>query len=343
MEQQLIILQTAEQVTSPRLTSLHSPRATTGEGGWSDENLSGKGALQIQRLADCPPYQVQCSPWTSVINDDELASNLISMWLTWDKAWANFMDEQPFLHDMRRGRMTSKYCSPFLVNSVLAWACPYSDYLEARTQNGAISGLMQAFMAEAKRHLEEDMKKDPTLPLVQGLAFLYLTLCVSGQDRLGYQVMVQTIAMCEELERSPPEIEEDEAEAQRLSRAIDVTCWGVFNVTTSSFLSFMKPQYMKPPKRDQPAVRSRNDSWTPYPYQRTPVPPYNDELFQTHCNVSIVGAALTQMLFDNSSMSLSMREAKISKLRRQLLDQLASLPEHLCPQEGAPASVFIHQ
>lgn len=321
------------------LRILHDPV----EREWQDRHVFHRDVLQIRRLTDSPPHSVTCQTWTTVTDDDELASHLISIWLTWDKPWYNWMDEHLFLRDMRRGMLHSDYCSPFLVNAVLAWACPYSDYHEARTKDGAVSVLMKCFIVEARHLIEEEMKNPPNLPTVQGLTFLYLALALSGQDRLGYQSMVQTIAMCEELERSPPKTYGSEEDAQDLERTIALTCWGVYNMTTASFTSFMRPQIMRKPKSSPPTPRY-NGTWTPYPRQADPILGYNDELFHVYCDVQVIAAELTQLLFDDTStLSKSVQEAKVITLCRQLLERLDSMPAHLQLREGAPASVLAHQ
>jgi hypothetical protein len=98
--------------------------------------------VPIHVLVDIPLYRVSAALWTNATHDDDLVSNLVSVWLTWDIVWYNWLDEVPFLRDMQRGHQNSLYCSKFLVNSLLAWACPYSDYPEAWSKYGAMSKLM---------------------------------------------------------------------------------------------------------------------------------------------------------------------------------------------------------
>lgn len=68
-----------------------------------------------------PLWRVPASPWTIVTGDDEYVSHLISLWYTWCHPHWNWLDRDLFIQDMRSKDMkNSKYCSPFLVNAILA-------------------------------------------------------------------------------------------------------------------------------------------------------------------------------------------------------------------------------
>lgn len=82
-----------------------------------------RNMMDIRRLVDDPPYSVPASPWTKVTEDDSLVSHLISVWLTWCHPVWNCLDQGLFIRDMQAARIGSEFCSPFLVNSILAEAC----------------------------------------------------------------------------------------------------------------------------------------------------------------------------------------------------------------------------
>lgn len=79
--------------------------------------------MDIKRLSDIPLYEVPAKPWTSVTNDDALVSHLISLHFSWSGCTSYWMDRDLFLRDMRSGKLDSRFCSPLLVNSILAMAC----------------------------------------------------------------------------------------------------------------------------------------------------------------------------------------------------------------------------
>lgn len=327
------------QATAAGLRLLHDPV----EQEWYRRHWYRREGMQISRLNDAPPYQVDCRHWTSVTNDDLLVSHLISLWLTWDKPFYNWMDQHLFLRDMHRGNTSSYYCSRLLVNAVLANACAYSDYHEARTTGSAAPVLMQAFISEARQHLEKEMEKPPTVPTVQGLGILLLTLALTGQDRLGFSMMLQVMAMAEELERSPPTTEDSVEDAQDLARSVSLACWAIHNMSSAVFVAFMKPQPMRIPKCKPPIPRN-SDLWIPYPHHADPLTSHNDELFKTFCEVQVIASSLSRVLFDDTyTTSAALQEQKIVALHSQLLEILDAIPTYLTARDGATASVLLHQ
>lgn len=102
-------------------------------------NVSGAGppsfrrkVMDIHYLCDEAPCKVPAKPWTNVTEDDDLVSHLVSLYFTWDYPFWSFLDRDVFLRHMARGDLESEFCSPFLVNAVLANACvsPCPLYLD---------------------------------------------------------------------------------------------------------------------------------------------------------------------------------------------------------------------
>lgn len=80
-------------------------------------------ALDIPYLCSSAPYSVPAKPWTTVTDSDELVSHLVSLYLTWGYPFYAFFCPETFLKHMKRGNLNSDFCSPFLVNALLANAC----------------------------------------------------------------------------------------------------------------------------------------------------------------------------------------------------------------------------
>jgi hypothetical protein len=81
--------------------------------GGSEESSSQAGSqepvyldihsrITLEKLCDIPLVQVPAKPWTAVTDDGQLVSHLVSLYFTWDNP--------------------SEFCTPLLVNSVLAMA-----------------------------------------------------------------------------------------------------------------------------------------------------------------------------------------------------------------------------
>jgi hypothetical protein len=79
--------------------------------------------MDIHYLCDEAPCKVPAKPWTSVTEDADLVSHLVSLYFTWDYPFHAFLDRDVFLAHMASGREDSDFCSSFLVNALLANAC----------------------------------------------------------------------------------------------------------------------------------------------------------------------------------------------------------------------------
>lgn len=92
-------------------------------------NVEGTGpsfrrkVMDIHFLCDEAPCKVPAKPWTTVTEDDDLVSHLISLYFTWDYPFYSFLDRDVFLRHMAMGDLETEFCSPFLVNAILANAC----------------------------------------------------------------------------------------------------------------------------------------------------------------------------------------------------------------------------
>lgn len=70
-----------------------------------------------------PPIQVPAKPWTTVTDDDDFVSHLLSLWFTWAHQWWHWVDKVLFLEAMRTQDLNNPLCTPYLVNMILADAC----------------------------------------------------------------------------------------------------------------------------------------------------------------------------------------------------------------------------
>lgn len=78
--------------------------------------------LVLENLCDIPLFDMAAKPWTNVTDDSQFISHLISLYFTWNHPCSQFIDQQCFLQHMASGNSNSQYCTPFLVNSLLAVA-----------------------------------------------------------------------------------------------------------------------------------------------------------------------------------------------------------------------------
>lgn len=79
--------------------------------------------MDIRYLCSLAPVRVPARPWTTVTDSDDLVSHLVSLYLTWGYPFYAFFCRETFVKHMRMGHLNSDFCSPFLVNALLANAC----------------------------------------------------------------------------------------------------------------------------------------------------------------------------------------------------------------------------
>lgn len=84
--------------------------------------------LNDQTLEEMVLFRVPAEPWTTVTSDSTFVSHLISLWFTWSHPYLNWIDRDLFIRDMQSGNPDAKFCSPFLVNVILADACVSGHY-----------------------------------------------------------------------------------------------------------------------------------------------------------------------------------------------------------------------
>jgi hypothetical protein len=75
-----------------------------------------------------PGKRLPVSRWTTVSNDDDLLTHLLTLFWTWDNVGSRVLCQQSFTDELMEGAVrdesppTSRFCTPFLVNAVLALA-----------------------------------------------------------------------------------------------------------------------------------------------------------------------------------------------------------------------------
>lgn len=134
--------------------------------------------------------------------------------------------EEVFYHGLEQRK--SKYCTPLLMNAILAIGCNYSDRPEARADPNDPKTAGDHFFAEARQLLGQDENRS-SLTIVQALALMSLRQAMHNMDSAGRRYAAQMMSMAIELglhnsASSQPGwmMTSTEIEARR------VTFWGCF-------------------------------------------------------------------------------------------------------------------
>lgn len=76
-----------------------------------------------------PRWAVPARPWTHLTTNKEFVSHLVSLWFDYVYPLFVWVDRELFIRDMQSGRINSDFCSPVLVNVILADACVGYQFL----------------------------------------------------------------------------------------------------------------------------------------------------------------------------------------------------------------------
>ncbi|GLA97348.1 hypothetical protein AtubIFM57143_004838 [Aspergillus tubingensis] len=296
--------------------------------------------MDIRYLCSNAPYRVPAKPWTSVTDDDDLVSHLVSLYLIWDYPFFAFFDSATFIKHMAMGNTESDFCSPFLVNALLANACYYSQYTEAYTVPGDVRTKGADFLAEAERHLQSHQFEkggDIRLASLQAHLLLYERYSLSGHDDWGYTMLHRAIEMGEslgilnkktDLRLSVSQMSED------MIVSIKRTAWGLFQVDTVVHTNFLRPSRVSSVSVEPIDRNGTNtsDMWAPYPISQQSRPSYLNLYFDEACKLSFIARDISW------SLSRTDRSGTEPDQRKQELYDRLSVWESNLPECFDPAT-----
>lgn len=205
----------------------------------------------------------ETASWTTVSSDVELIQHLYDLYFAWCHPFYPTFSEEAFFQGMRQRNV--KYCTPLLVNAILATGCHFSDRPEVRSDVNDPSTAGDQFFAEAKRLLQEEQS---CLTTVQALAVMSVRLAIAGDDSGGWKYAGQMMNMIVELglhisftTQPGPKMTATEIETRKITFwgcYVFQTAWGIC-VGRISCLPHAAITVDKPPVRTQ----LENKPWTP--------------------------------------------------------------------------------
>ncbi|KAH1331480.1 hypothetical protein KXV58_007958 [Aspergillus fumigatus] len=299
--------------------------------------------MDIHYLCDEALWKVPAKPWTSVTEDEDLVSHLVSLYFTWDYPFHAFLDRDVFLAHMARGREDSDFCSPFLVNALLANACHFSEFSEAYVVPGDLVTKGADFLSEAERLREEDSPK-LSLAYLQGTLLLYEKYSISGNDDLGYLMLHQAIRAGESLGLFGPKCLKFDHTTPEMDISIRRTAWGLFQIDTVVHTGFLRPSLIAKVNVDRIGREDDGASlWTPYPSHRAARPAYLNQYFDESCNLCEIARDISRVLFadDQSHASTAYRRQTKDDLYERLRRWHNALPDVFDPGRRPPPHIIL--
>ncbi|RAK74309.1 uncharacterized protein BO72DRAFT_516876 [Aspergillus fijiensis CBS 313.89] len=275
--------------------------------------------------------------------DDELVSHLISLWLTWSHPFYNWIDKELFLRDAQAGKLDSKFCSPFLVNCILAEACFHSDYPDAYADPNDPDFKGVHFYKEARR-LYEKIEGRLDLPTMQGCGVLFVCMAAMGKDRVGWLYLGHLRSMADDYTKKHPPPPAG-VTPSRESRAIDNTIWGIYNLTATASISLMKHLAIDRPNRPLlPCDHPADDTWTPYPRRMDPVQSHIPCVLNSFCALSEINVDANRKVFASGHKPpRDELEQTLQDVQTRLDEWKSKLPPCLARENlSVPQSLSLH-
>lgn len=162
------------------------------------------------------------SNWTAVCENDELMRMLLNVYFLHDYPWFSFFNKDLFLDDLNSGR--DRFCSPLLVNAVLASACHSHRAFPNRAEHWNPHTLGYQFLVEAKRLLELELGESK-LTSIQAALVMNIVYNVNALDKIGSTYLVQAISMANKLQLFSETIE---LKDRKMQMAMAFTAWGLY-------------------------------------------------------------------------------------------------------------------
>ncbi|KAJ9607664.1 hypothetical protein H2200_007742 [Cladophialophora chaetospira] len=253
-----------------------SPRAVDRQNSKQEHNQHRRHMLgRIEDVVN-PPLQLPARPWTTVTDDDDLISHLMSLWFTWAHPWWQWVDKKCFITAMQAGDTSSLICTPYLVNMILADAC----LLDTLGEDGDEPNLdlRKRFYDEGKKGIDAE-EGHISLAYLAALGVQWTYLNTNGQDQLGNAILYQQLFLVKSLGKWRSKIEQDPKVTARQMDAIDISLgrleWTLYCLGLIVGLALEQVRLFEKPKRAKPLANSyrtcdEHAEWTPYPIPHSP-------------------------------------------------------------------------
>ncbi|KAH6949622.1 hypothetical protein DER45DRAFT_606568 [Fusarium avenaceum] len=315
---------------------------------------------------DLPGYALPISRWTTVSNDDKLLSHLLMLFWTWDTICSRIIDRTILEEDLKSLDPLSPsssppamllFCSPFLINALLAVSCLYTKNQATFHVLGDLNSRGKAFAIEAVRQLAlEDT--GPSLPVVQGLALMHIYegALGSGVTASGYHSRMQARYLALRLEEIPRSADITIAGVRQRTEAhaLSWIAWGFCIWDQKSIHGLCRRSVIRKPKRpkswrDQatsPLYKNFNPGywWFPYPVSVVPQNALRGEIFDAECDLTELTEQIINFLTPLEEGWPPQRNTQRAlELYKELTRWKYSLSERLRVENAVlPSAILLH-
>jgi hypothetical protein len=180
-----------------------------------------RGLGNVLALIDSPDNKVPSETWTQITGDNSLVEHLLALYFCWEYPTFASLSKEHFLKDFQSGR--HRYCSPMLVNALLALGCRFSTKPSTRANPSDPYSSGDHFFKESLRllYLEDNHHN---LTTIQALGIMSIREASCGRDSESWYYAGQSIRLA--IEMGLHKVAGDGDEAELAVQA--ATFWGAF-------------------------------------------------------------------------------------------------------------------
>ncbi|KAK0653055.1 nitrate assimilation regulatory protein nirA [Cercophora newfieldiana] len=249
------------------------------------------------RIVDARLDEVKPSQWTTVSDDDDLMRTLLRLYYQYEYHFFTCFHMDAFLDDMLSG--TERFCSPVLVNAILAQACRCHLGFQDRVEHWNPRSLGYKFLAEAKRLFEMEINDKSSITLLQASNIINVLLNMDSMDKLGMTYTVHSVALAYNLGlyETP-----SRPRSKLRQRVYDYTAWNFYwYISLQCLFYHMVPMIRETPKNPMPDPKE-DPAWygetlVRYPSSHTLVSLNHGYGFKAKAELAMVMNSLSTRLF----------------------------------------------
>ncbi|RBA11005.1 hypothetical protein FPRO05_14311 [Fusarium proliferatum] len=182
-----------------------------------------RGLDQVLFTLDEPEVKPLTEAWTTITNDINLVLHLLALYFCWEYPIFASLSKEHFLRDFRDGR--HRYCSPLLVNALLALGCRFSTHPMSRANSEDTHSAGDHFFKESQRLFDQETDHH-SLTTIQALGIMSIREANCGRYSESRYYVGQSIQLAFEigLHHAHDGGDQDELAVQL------ATFWGAFSL-----------------------------------------------------------------------------------------------------------------
>ncbi|KAL0939632.1 nitrogen assimilation transcription factor nira [Colletotrichum truncatum] len=258
------------------------------------------------------------------------------------------VDRAAFMEDLKSidrdiANQRQSFCTPFLVNAMLAMGCAHSVNYQYSTglKSNAEEGLR--FSSEARRIIESECP-GPSIPLLQTYCLLWFFDGVCGDGTLAVQYFNDACEVYRQLMGNFEGSLHPNQREQTRHRATLHALWGFWCTNAKSCLAFGEPAKDVPQPREGYRPTFPDDDsryWFAYPVSLKPFDSHLEELFLAEQNLSKIVHDLLVTCQEVKRATSQIHKDVFAASYTRLLDWKAQLPNYLKVEESVLPSVMV--